>query len=125
MHKRTKIFIALGVVIILSIGIYFSSYISMTKEQAVDKFVEACSQNVPFTPEWQKKLETLGVSDTTEATLAKQYCHCFYTGLFDQMDDKQVIQYAKSDMAERENLLGGAQKINEKDQLCLKQLIQK
>ena len=121
MRKRTKIYLWLSMLTLISVSIFLLSHISMSKEQAIDKMISACTRNTPFDPVWTKELGQMGIPSPTEE-MAGQYCNCFYNGMFDNMDKTQIVNYANASREERETILGGRQKINAKHNQCLQPL---
>ncbi len=121
MRRPAKIFLWVAALAVISGGIFLLSHIKMSKEQAVNRMVTACTQNTPFDPEWTKTLSQTGIQHATE-NMPEKYCICFYTGLFDQMDQQQIVRYADATREERENILGGRQVLTSKHKQCLQQL---
>ncbi len=94
----------------------------LSKKDMIDKMVEDCSKNIPFSDPWQKSLAALGVDKQPIEDTAKRYCECTVAKPFAQMDDQAIKTFIQSTPEARIKQLGGKDAMLDLEKSCLQQL---
>ncbi|WP_434777232.1 hypothetical protein [Neisseria sp. Ec49-e6-T10] len=118
---RKKIRIWLMVIATLCVLVFFMSKMALTKEETVAKLIDSCTTNAPFAPTWQQELKDAGIQEPTDWVPAA-YCQCYFTGLFHELTDDDIVRFSKMTPEERMAKMGGKDKMNERSVQCLKDI---
>ncbi len=122
-NRKKSMYVWVAITIGLFLLMFFITQFSqLSKDSMIEKMVEDCNKNVPFSESFQKEINELGLNTQPIEKVSEQYCQCTLVEPFSSMNDEQMKQFIGSNTQERLELLGGQENINNRHFDCLKSI---